>query len=555
MHTNQLSGTIPNSLSDLTNLTLLLLSGNNLDGPIPDLSRLTSLTTLYLNENQLSGTIPNLSALTSLQRLSLNHNQLSGGIPATLNTRTGLTHLYLNQNQLSGTIPTLSSLVNLTTLNLANNQLSGTIPAWLEQLTLLQFLDLSGNQLSGKFPLELNTLTNLKLTRFASNTDADDNPSLTGCVPIGLRYLMAAEDYQDPQTDPIRRLQDTPAQDFIGKDTNRDGDTDDPDDIPGLGLPFCMLSTLTFSGVTLEPAFAAGTAAYTADVANTVASTTVTATLAADSTGRLSIKKGTATYTSDAAVPLAVGQNEITITVTPRDGTPTLTYTVMVFRAGVDRDTLMALYNSAGGTGWTTDTNWGETGVAIGMWEGVITNSSGSVTALDLPGNNLSGTLPAALGSLTSLITLDLSNNRLSRTIPNLSRLTSLRTLNLGGNQVSGTIPDWLSSLTSLRTLNLRDNRLTGSLPEDWDALNQLDVLYLDDNQLRGDDSGSARRPQRIAGHTLRRQHLDGMRARRLAQTRAGPGQEQPPGPRLHRSGWRPRPGAAVLHAPVANTR
>ena len=52
------------------------------------------------------------------------------------------------------------------------------------------------------------------------------------------------------------------------------------------------------------------------------------------------------------------------------------------------------------------------------LWEGVTTNGSGSVTALDLPGNNLSGTLPAALGTLTNLTTLDLSGNRLSGTIP-----------------------------------------------------------------------------------------------------------------------------------------
>ena len=47
--------------------------------------------------------------------------------------------------------------------------------------------------------------------------------------------------------------------------------------LPGLGLPFCLLSALAFSDVTL--AFAAGTATYTAAVVNTVESTMVTATL------------------------------------------------------------------------------------------------------------------------------------------------------------------------------------------------------------------------------------------------------------------------------------
>ena len=316
----------------------------------------------------------------------------------------------------------------------------------------------------------------MRITRFAGNTDAADNPLLTGCVPNELRFLVTADEFAPG----------VPAHDFIATDANRDGDTDDPDDTPGLNLPFCMLSTLEFSDVSLSPTFASGTAAYTASVANPVESTTVTATLAAGSSDRLSIRKGAASYTSGAAVPLAVGPNEITITVTPTDGTPTLTYTVTIFREGVDRATLMALHNSAGGASWTDKTNWGETGVAIGMWEGVTTNGSGSVTALDLPGNNLSGTLPAALGTLTNLTTLDLSGNRLSGTIPDFTSVTSLATLNLGDNQLSGTIPEDLGSLTGLEDLSLRDNRLTGAIPEELGDLNQLDLLYLDDNQLSG---------------------------------------------------------------------
>ena len=55
-----------------------------------------------------------------------------------------------------------------------------------------------------------------------------------------------------------------PAQDFIAFDANGDGDTDDVGDVPGLNLPFCMLSGLTLSGLDLDPAFAFGTMTYTA---------------------------------------------------------------------------------------------------------------------------------------------------------------------------------------------------------------------------------------------------------------------------------------------------
>ena len=445
LSSNQLSGTIP-TLNSLTNLVELSLDFNQLDGTIPtSLNSLTSLKELRLNNNQLSGTIPTLSSLTSLQLLLLHSNNLTEGIPASLNSLTSLSKLDLSHNQLSGPIPDLSGLVNLDLLSLRNNQLTGPIPAWLGQLPDLGILYLSVNQLSGDFPQELGNLTNLYFARFASN------PSLTGCVPLGLRELVTDERDHD----------------FIA-----------------LNLPFCMLSALTFSDVALTPLFASAKTVYTASVVNTVESTMVTPTLA-DSSDRFSIKKGRRSYASGAAVPLAVGSNVITIKVNPADRTPKPTYTVTIFREGVDRATLTALYNSAGGASWTKNDNWGSPTEPLDQWVGVKVDGNGNVTELALPDNNLSGTLPAELGSLISLNALDLSENRLSGTIPDLSSLTSLTTLNFGDNQLSGTIPD-LTALTQLQTLNLRDNRLTGTIPEELGDFTQLELLYLDNNQLSG---------------------------------------------------------------------
>ena len=499
---NRLSGRIPASLGNLTDLQSLILNQNQLSGEIPDLSRLTNLYYLYLHDNQLSGAIPStLGRLTTLYYLYLSSNQLSGTIPD-LGSLTNLQQLFLHNNQLSGTIPDLRSRTNLTHLTFANNQLDGAIPDWVGSLTNLQQLALGGNQLtgaippalggltsltelslgnnelSGEIPPALGDLTNLEIARFASNTDADGNPSLTGCVPHGLRYLLAAEEFAP----------DIPAHDFIGVDANSDGDTDDPDDIPGLNLPFCMLSALTLSDVSLDAAFASGTAAYTAEVYNEVQSTTVTATLNDDG-DTVTIMKGRDRYTSGDAVPLDVGSNVITITVTPADARLLKqTYTVQVFREGVvesDRAALVALYNSAGGSGWTDKTNWDST-EPLSTWFGVTLLSNDRVVELSLPGNNVRGTLPAELGSLTSLNVLDLSGNQLRGQIPDVRGLTILTSLNLGDNQLSGTIPDWLGSLTALQDLYLRDNRLTGTIPEELGDLLQLRDLYLDDNQLSG---------------------------------------------------------------------
>ena len=458
---NQLSGPIPTSLGNLTNLTNLYLSDNQLSGPIPEgLGRLTGLRHLYLSGNELSGPIPDLGSLRQLELLFLQNNMLTGAIPASLGNLTKLAGLYLINNQLSGPIPaSLGNLTNLSTLNLSNNQLSGPIPASLGNLIYLRNLYLLDNELSGPIPEALGNLNGLDRVRFAGN-------SLTGCMPHGLRYLLAIPLPAPPRA-PI------PAHDFIA-----------------LNLPFCMLSALSLSDVTLQPAFATGAATYTASVAITVASTTVTATLY-DANDTVAVMKGTDRYTSGDAVPLDVGSNVITIEVTPPpDTTPKQTYTVTVTRqatttptdtptatepqfpaqnaegtVATDRAALMALYDSAGGGNWKNNTNW-RSNELLGTWYGVYTNANGRVTALNLSNNRLSGAVPASLGKLTNLTELVLWGNQLIGEIPaSLGSLRQLEALSLRNNMLTGAIPASLGSLTNLQLLYLRSNMLTGCVP------------------------------------------------------------------------------------------
>ena len=93
------------------------------------------------------------------------------------------------------------------------------------------------------------------------------------------------------------------------------------------------LSGLSLSGVTLSPAFSSATTSYTASVANSVSSITVTATQNhAAATVAITPDDANASA-SGHQVSLNVGSNTVTVKVTAEDRTTSRTYTLTVTRA------------------------------------------------------------------------------------------------------------------------------------------------------------------------------------------------------------------------------
>ena len=84
---NNLRGSIPSEIGDLTSLEILELYGNQLSSSIPsEIGNLTSLEVLWLTDNQLRGAIPSeIGDLTSLETLYVSDNtELTGELPAGL---------------------------------------------------------------------------------------------------------------------------------------------------------------------------------------------------------------------------------------------------------------------------------------------------------------------------------------------------------------------------------------------------------------------------------------------------------------------------------------
>ena len=239
-------GVTANSAGRVTELNL---GGNELSAEIVTvadwIANLTALTALDLSDNQLTGKVPALfDILTSLTTLDLSNNQLTGPIPQGLGTLTGLTTLDLSGNALDGEIPhDMGFLSNLTKLRLGGgNTLKGCIPdglssvadndlselnleycgdrhalealynatggvSWTDRTNWLSAteeitnwhgitvggdgrvttLDLQNNNLSGELPDELANLIGLTELKLAGNSITGN--SITGCIPDGLRSI------------------------------------------------------------------------------------------------------------------------------------------------------------------------------------------------------------------------------------------------------------------------------------------------------------------------------------------------------------------------------
>ncbi|XP_023742161.1 receptor-like protein EIX2 [Lactuca sativa] len=141
-----LEGEISHSLVNLSYMNHLDLSGNSFHGTIPTfIGSMILLSYLDLGQNNLNGTIPTfIGSMTLLRHLDLGHNNLNGTIPNFIGSLTLLRFLDLRYNNLNGAIPkSIGSLTQLRHLDLSHNSLYGTIPPQFGNLTNLQELFLA----------------------------------------------------------------------------------------------------------------------------------------------------------------------------------------------------------------------------------------------------------------------------------------------------------------------------------------------------------------------------------------------------------------------------
>ncbi|XP_048444075.1 probable LRR receptor-like serine/threonine-protein kinase At3g47570 [Pyrus x bretschneideri] len=192
---NKILGSIPNEISNLANLEVLVMAENQLSGHIPPgVGKLHKLYQLNLGMNSLSGNLPSsFRNLSQLNELYLEINKLQGNIPPRLIECQNLRILSLGANIFSGIISQeIVGLLNLYRLSLPQNHFIGSLPENIGILINLEYLDISDNMLFGKIPTSLVSCIKLEYLdmhgNFFNGTIPSTFSSLRGLTELSLSH-------------------------------------------------------------------------------------------------------------------------------------------------------------------------------------------------------------------------------------------------------------------------------------------------------------------------------------------------------------------------------
>jgi serine/threonine protein kinase len=476
-----------------------------------------TVVSLYLWFNNLVGTLPDsLALLTGLQRLQIGHNYISGTIPDAVAYLTNLVSLDFESNFLSGTIQSavFDNLCGLKALVLNRNILSGSLPslnASVVSNSKLHSVELFDNMLTGSLSADFCALPALEVLLAANNyftcyeicNAINSNAILDymsmGEVPVCYGYQIESLCAVERSLNINSRIPDTTETSLKMSVSDRYFSTSSSSDHTVLVqtdtyqyfISDIQRFALSFNGDILFGNIRAYDGIY----------------FPFNYVVRIGVSKDGSQYEysyfcgycREGSYYDIDEQNSFYATGSPYPGTngapaftsalPFLSVYVFVQSVGLydyliyvpGYSFVLDQIESTASHVWDCDAGSGSTTNPC-TWYGIGCIGD-FITSIILPSSSLTGTIPAEIGNLTTLLKVDLSHNSLSGCLPeSLSQMADLVYFDVSNNALTGSLPASFADLISLQYLSLYSNGLGGTVPAFVGSLTNLDTLYLHSN-------------------------------------------------------------------------
>jgi Leucine-rich repeat (LRR) protein len=450
---NNLVGTLPPQLGQLSDLQSLYLVNNELTGRIPDeFGNLKKLEYLGLSDNHLEGPLPQtIGGMTAMIDIDLSTNAITGEIPASIGNLTNATRISLASNRLSGQVPRdFGSLLKLEILSLPTNELKGAIPPELGNITSLVALQLQYNKLTGGIPPQLGKLRNLQQLELGNN-------ALGGTIPVELGDLssLTVLDLTEagltgtlpPHIFDLAKLEKL----HLGVN-----------DLEGTLAGLVKLPNL----VSLDLHFNRITGGLPAGLRNL--------------TGLYSVSLNGNALTG----PIPDGLGDLKNLTSFDIGSNRMSGPIPASFAALENLTYADLGNNEL-TGSLPDFS-----------------RLNKLQYLSVERNLLGGPIPASIGGLTSLIDALFGGNNFTGPLPReIGNWTKVWYVDFSDNQLDGAIPPEIGALKEMYSFLVFSNRLSGTIPREIGQLTNLEAIYLHYNALRGPIPGEIRNLTKLIDH------------------------------------------------------
>jgi len=470
---NQITGKIPESIRQLSELENLSLEGNSLEGDVTEshLSNFSKLYFLSLSHNSLS-----LKFLSSwvppfqLTYLRLASCKLGPNFPSWLQTQDSLIHLDISHNGLNDFVPEWfwNKLQIMYELNMSHNNLIGSIPDMKLKLPFKPSIILNSNKFEGKVPVFLLQASEVLLSANKFSDFLCGNVTAVNLATLDLSYNQIKGQLPDCWKFVNRLL-------FLDLSSNQ---------LSGK-IPISMGTLVKLEALVLANNSLMGELPSSlkncknlimVDVSENMFSGPIPSWIG-ESMQQLIILIMRGNHFSG-NIPfhlcylkrmqlLDLSRNKLS------EGIPsclnkltvlsekTINTTETESRVYWYNGTYHEIYNFFIRSSYRFHITW--------IWKGKERNFTRPeliLRSMDLSCNNLTGEMPKEITYMLGLVSLNLSRNNLSGEIPSeIGNLIALESLDLSRNQFCGRIPSSLSQLDFLQKLDLSENSLSGRIP------------------------------------------------------------------------------------------